>query len=79
MSPPTLDEVGKQVVEFVDYVSQPNMASPADEPPTRQSTPEISDLLSQYSDQVRYGEITDLPAAAQQFMDEANAILASAE
>lgn len=75
---PTLDEVGKQVVEFVDYVSQPNMASPLMNPdPAKHS--EISDLLSQYSDQVRYGEITDLPAAAQQFMDEANAILASAE
>lgn len=75
---PTLDEVGKQVVEFVDYVSQPNMASPLMNPdPGKHS--EISDLLSQYSDQVRYGEITDLPTAAQQFMDEANAILASAE
>lgn len=75
---PTLDEVGKQVVEFVDYVSQPNMASPLmNSDPAKHS--EISDLLSQYSDQVRYGEITDLPTAAQQFMDEANAILASAE
>lgn len=75
---PTLDEVGKQVVEFVDYVSQPNMASPLMNPdPAKHS--EISDLLSQYSDQVRYGEITDLPTTAQQFMDEANAILASAE
>ena len=75
---PTLDEVGKQVVEFVDYVSQPNMASPLMNPdPAKHS--EISVLLSQYSDQVRYGEITDLPTAAQQFMDEANAILASAE
>lgn len=75
---PTLDKVGKQVVEFVDYVSQPNMASPLMNPdPAKHS--EISDLLSQYSDQVRYGEITDLPTAAQQFMDEANAILASAE
>lgn len=75
---PTLDEVGKQVIEFIDYVSQPNMASPLMNPdPGKHS--EISDLLSQYSDQVRYGEITDLPTAAQQFMDEANAILASAE
>lgn len=75
---PTLDEVGKQVVEFVDYVSQPNMASLLMNPdPAKHS--EISDLLGQYSDQVRYGEITDLPTAAQQFMDEANAILASAE
>ena len=73
---PTLDEVGKQVVEFVDYVSQPNMASPLMNPdPAKHS--EISDLLSQYSDQVRYGEITDLETAAQQFMDEANAILAA--
>ena len=75
---PTLDEVGKQVIEFVDYVSQPNMASPLMNPdPAKHS--EIYDLLNQYSDQVRYGEITDLPTAAQQFMDEANAILASAE
>lgn len=75
---PTLDEVGKQVIEFIDYVSQPNMASPLMNPdPAKHS--EIYDLLGQYSDQVRYGEITDLPAAAQQFMDEANAILASAE
>lgn len=75
---PTLDEVGKQVIEFVDYVSQPNMASPLMNPdPAKHS--EIYNLLGQYSDQVRYGEITDLPTAAQQFMDEANAILASAE
>ena len=38
---------------------------------------QVSDLLTQYSDQVRYGEITDLETAAQQFMDEANAILAA--
>lgn len=75
---PTLDDVGKQVIEFIDYVSQPNMASPLMNPdPAKHS--EIYDLLNQYSDQVRYGEITDLPTAAQQFMDEANAILASAE
>ena len=75
---PTLDEVGKQVIEFIDYVSQPNMASPLMNPdPAKHS--EIYDLLGQYSDQVRYGEITDLPTAAQQLMDEANAILASAE
>lgn len=75
---PTLDEVGKQVIEFIDYVSQPNMTSPLMIPdPAKHS--EIFNLLGQYSDQVRYGEITDLPTAAQQFMDEANAILASAE
>ena len=74
---PTLDEVGKQVIEFIDYVSQPDMTSPLMIPDPAKHN-EIFDLLNQYSDQVRYGEITDLPTAAQQFMDEANQILADA-
>ena len=75
---PTLDEVSQEVVNFIDYVSQPGKASPLMNPdPAKQS--EIEELMGQYSDQVRYGEITDLNAAAQQFMDEVNAILASAE
>lgn len=73
---PTLDDVSEEVVEFIDYVSQPEMASPLMNPdPAAHS--KVSDLLTQYSDQVRYGEITDLETAAQQFMDEANAILAA--
>ena len=65
---PTLDDVSEEVVEFIDYVSQPEMASPLMNPdPAAHS--KVSDLLTQYSDQVRYGEITDLETAAQQFMD----------
>ena len=74
---PTLDEVSQEVVEFIDYVSQPDMASPLMNPDPDSHT-EIADLLGQYSEQVRYGEITDLATTAQQFMDEANQILADA-
>ena len=74
---PTLDEVSQEVVEFIDYVSQPDMASPLMNPDPASHT-EIADLLGQYSEQVRYGQLTDLTATAQQFMDEANQILADA-
>lgn len=74
---PTLDEVSQEVVEFIDYVSQPDMTSPIMNPDPSAST-EVEELMDQYSEQVRYGEITDLTAAAQQFMDEANQILADA-
>lgn len=74
---PTLDEVSQEVVEFIDYVSQPDMASPLMNPDPDSHT-EIADLLGQYSEQVRYGQLTDLPTTAQQFMDEANQILADA-
>ena len=72
---PSLDEVSQEVVDYIDYVSQPDMASPLMNPDPAQHT-EVSDLLGQYSEQVRYGTVTDLQAAAQQFMDEANQILA---
>lgn len=74
---PTLDEVGQEVVEFIDYVSQPDKASPIMNPDPSAST-EVEELMDQYSEQVRYGEITDLATTAQQFMDEANQILADA-
>lgn len=74
---PTLDEVSQEVVEFIDYVSQPDMTSPIMNPDPSAST-EVEELMDQYSEQVRYGEITDLATAAQQFMDEANQILADA-
>lgn len=74
---PTLDEVSQEVVQFIDYVSQPDMTSPIMNPDPSAST-EVEELMDQYSEQVRYGEITDLTATAQQFMDEANQILADA-
>ncbi|MDO5377522.1 MAG: extracellular solute-binding protein [Clostridia bacterium] len=74
---PSLDEVSQEVIQYIDFVSQPGMSSalmPAD--PAAASN--VSELLDQYSEQVRYGMVDDLEAAAREFMDEANAILAEA-
>ena len=74
---PSLNEVSQEVAAFIDFVSQPNMASPLMNPdPSSHS--EIAELLGQYSEQVRYGTVDDLEATARQFMDEANEILAKA-
>lgn len=73
---PKLDDISKEVVEYIDYVSEPGNSSPLMNPDP-ECHKEVSDLLDQYSEQVRYGEITELESAAQQFMDEANAILAA--
>lgn len=74
---PTLDEVGQEVSTFIDFVSRPDMASPIMNPdPSAHSS--IADLLSQYSEQVRYGVVDDLEGTAQQFIEEANQILADA-
>lgn len=72
---PNLDEVSQEAVDFIDYVSQPDKTSPIMNPDPAVGN-EVDELMNQYSEQVRYGEITDLQAAAQQFMDEANQILA---
>lgn len=74
---PTLDEVGSDIVEFIDYISQPGMTSPLMNPDPASGT-QVSALLSEYSERVRYGEITDLEAAAIEFIQEANKILAEA-
>ena len=74
---PSLNEVSQEVAAFINFVSQPNMASPLMNPdPSSHS--EIAELLGQYSEQVRYGTVDDLEATARQFMDEANEILAKA-
>ena len=74
---PSLNEVSQEVAAFIDFVSQPNMASPLMNPdPSSHS--EIAELLGQYSEQIRYGTVDDLEATARQFMDEANEILAKA-
>ncbi len=74
---PNLDEVNQEVVDFIDYVSQPGMTSPIMNPDPPVST-EVEELLDQYSERVRYGETTDLEGAATEFMAEANKILAEA-
>lgn len=75
---PKLDEVSQEVADFIDYVSQPGMVAPLmNADPAVHS--DVTDLLGQYTEQVRYGMIDDLESTARQFMDEANAILADAK
>ena len=74
----SMDEIGQYVVAYIDEASKPGMASPLMNPdPT--SHGEVADLLSQYTEQIRYGEITDLEGTASQFIEEANEILAKAK
>ena len=74
---PSLNETSQEVAAYIDFVSQPGMTSPLmNADPAVAST--VSELLDQYSEQVRYGMADDLEATARQFMDEANAILAEA-
>ena len=74
---PSLNETSQEVAAYIDFVSQPGMTSPLmNAAPAVAST--VSELLDQYSEQVRYGTVDDLEATARQFMDEANEILAKA-
>ena len=74
---PSLNETSQEVAAYIDFVSQPGMTSPLmNADPAVAST--VSELLDQYSEQVRYGMVDDLDATARQFMDEANEILAKA-
>ena len=74
---PSLNETSQEVAAYLDFVSQPGMTSPLmNADPAVAST--VSELLDQYSEQVRYGTVDDLEATARQFMDEANDILAKA-
>ena len=74
---PSLNETSQEVAAYIDFVSQPDMTSPLmNADPAVAST--VSELLDQYSEQVRYGMVDDLDATAREFMDKANAILAEA-
>ena len=74
---PSLNETSQEVAAYIDFVSQPGMTSPLmNADPAVAST--VSELLDQYSEQVRYGMVDDLDATAREFMDKANAILAEA-
>ena len=72
---PSLDEASKEVAAIVSYFSQEGKAS-AIMAPDPSVAGQVTDLLSQYNEQVKYDLITDYEAAAIEFMAEANAILA---
>jgi multiple sugar transport system substrate-binding protein len=74
----SLSEAGKEASDIIDYFSQPGNSSPLmnADPAVHQ---QVAELLGQYTEQVRYEQITDLTAAAVQFMAEANEILSTAK
>lgn len=73
----SLDEVGQEVSNFIDFASQPGMVSPL-MPADPAVHSDVTSLWDQYTEQVRYGMVDDLEATAKAFMEEANAVLAAA-
>lgn len=72
---PSLDEVQQKIFDYVAEVTK--VAVPAD-PPTPTGSNEVTKLLDNLTDMVRYGELSAEDAAAR-FLPEANAILEKAE
>ena len=74
---PSLDETSQRIVEYLDYIIENGLTSPI-MPPEPTASGEVDALLGEYFEAVQYGQVDDLTAWAQQFMDEANAILQEA-
>ena len=74
---PSLDETSQRIVEYLDYITENGLTSPI-MPPEPTASGEVDALLGEYFEAVQYGQVDDLTAWAQQFMDEANAILQEA-
>lgn len=74
---PKVDKAGQKQIAYLNYLTENGLVSPiypADPTPSA----EIETLLGEYWDNVDYGMVDDLTAYAQQFIDEANAILQKA-
>lgn len=74
---PTLDETSQKVSAYLDFLGQEGKTSPIMKPDAAASG-EVEALLGQYFEAVQYGQVDDMTAWAQQFMDEANALLLKA-
>ncbi len=74
---PTLDETSQKVSAYLDFLGQEGKTSPIMKPDAAASG-EVEALLGQYFETVQYGQVDDMTAWAQQFMDEANALLLKA-
>ena len=75
---PTFSEQNKKIAEILN-----EMAAAGKTSPIMKSDPsvasQVSDLFGDYVEKVQYGLITDYLAAAEEFMEKANAILADAK
>ena len=72
---PNLDAASQKIAVFMDYLAQEGKTTPIMKADPSASV-EVFALYGTYSESVAYHQVEDLTAWAQQFMDEANAILA---
>lgn len=72
---PNLDSASQKIAAFIDYLAQDGKTSPIMKADPAVAG-EVTNLLGTYFESVQYHQVEDLTAWAQQFMDEANAILA---
>ena len=74
---PNLDATSQKASAYLDYIGQEGKTTPIMKPDAAASG-EVEALMGEYFESVSYGMVDDLTAWAQQFMDEANAILLKA-
>jgi len=74
---PNLDETSQKVAAYLEYLGQEGKTTPI-MPPDASASGEVEALMGEYFEAVQYGQVDDLTAWAQEFMDEANAILKKA-
>lgn len=74
---PNLDATSQKVSAYLDYLGQEGKTSPIMKPDAAASG-EVEALMGEYWDAVQYGQVDDMTAWAQEFMDEANALLLKA-
>lgn len=74
---PQLDATSQKVSAYLDYLGQEGKTSPIMKPDAAASG-EVEALFTEYFEAVQYGQVDDMTAWAQQFMDEANALLLKA-
>ena len=71
---PKMDATSQKIVDYLNYLSQDGKTSPIMKPDVVASG-EVEALLGEYTEAVQYGQVDDLTAWAQEFMDEANALI----
>lgn len=71
---PNLDATAQKIAAYLDYLTVNNKTTPI-MPPDPVASGEVEALMGEYFEAVQYGQVEDLTAWAQEFMDEANALL----
>lgn len=75
---PTFSEQNKKIAEILNEMAAAGKTSPIMKSDPSAAS-QVSDLFGDYVEKVQYGLITDYLAAAEEFMEKANAILADAK